>query len=302
MPHFVRYRIYAPIVRLIMYRMAKYRVKVVERNLKRCFPERSDEERNEIKERFYTYLSETVISTLSLPCGWKNWRDAYPKGQNIGDKEAESKHGTLENLRRELNGESAIVLTAHFGLWEYIIFFEKFAGTTSIGAYRPLENKIIDELFRRFRTRKRAFALPSGELARFAMRHGKKYEGEGYILGLIADQNPLLKRDTKWYRFLATETIFFDGADRIAMKVGLPVYYMYQVRTAPGRYELRYENIWDAKEEIESGEITRRYVRHLNKSVRNTPELWVWSHRRFKKNKAWQMRAYKLESEPETIE
>lgn len=302
MPHFVRYRIYAPFVRFVMRRVIRYRVAVVDSNLKRCLPELSDKEREEIREKFYTYFSEIVISTLSL-ARTSSWRSIFPKGKNIDDSVAAQTEGTMENMRArmERDDQSAIVFTAHLGLWEYILFFAKFSGITSVGAYHPLENKIMNELFKRLRSHEKSLTIPSNEVIRFAIRNGKRYNGEKYALGLIADQNPPLARDTNWYKFLAEETIFFEGGEKIAAKIELPIYYLYQLRTAPGRYEIRYKIVWDGKEKVEPTQITRRYVKLLEESIRNTPELWLWSHKRFKRTKAVQMYMYDI-PEPKTIE
>ncbi len=293
MPHFVRYRIYAPIVYFFMYHVIRYRVKVVDSNLERCLPELSDVDRRVIRRRFYVYLSEIIISTLSL-ARESSWLDAYPRGRNEGDSEAVDREGTMEHLRKRLDGKTAIVFTAHYGLWEYIQFFPKFSDITSIGVYHPLGNKVFDALFKRLRKRHKTFTVPAKESVRFTIRHGKEYEGEVYILGLIADQNPPLLPDTQWYNFLGEETIFFDGGEKIALRLGVPVYYMYQVRHSAGHYELRYKDIWDGEESVEPHEITRRYVRHLDTTIRQNPELWLWSHRRFKKNRknkeAWERR------------
>ncbi len=290
MPHFVRYRIYAPIVRFFMFRVLKYRLAVVEKNIERCMPELNDAEKRAIRDKFYTYLSEIIISTISMVRS-SVWRDAYPKHGNAN----------IEELRTKLNGESAIILMGHYGIWEYLIFFGIFSEITSIGAYHPLENKVANELFKRFRTHYKGFTLPSNEVVRFAMKHGKKYNGEGYLLGLIADQNPPMRRDTNWYKFLAEETIFFDGAEKVAQKLAMPVYYIDQVRMSAGRYKLQYSEVWNGTENIKPTEITRRYVKLLEQSVRRAPELWLWSHRRFKKSKKWQMNRFKIE-ERKTIE
>ena len=45
-------------------------------------------------------------------------------------------------------------------------------------------------------------------------------------------------------------------------------------------------------EEVEPNEITRRYVVALESMIREHPELWLWSHKRWKHNPAKQLQRF----------
>lgn len=49
-----------------MYRVGRYRRKVVRRNLKNSFPEKSDAERLRIERKFFRYLSDYMLEDLKL--------------------------------------------------------------------------------------------------------------------------------------------------------------------------------------------------------------------------------------------
>ena len=51
---------------LLMYRVGKYRRKVVRGNLLRSFPEKTDAERLQIERKFYRYLSDYMLEDLKL--------------------------------------------------------------------------------------------------------------------------------------------------------------------------------------------------------------------------------------------
>lgn len=53
-------------------------------------------------------------------------------------------------------------------------------------------------------------------------------------------------------------------------------------RVQRGRYEMSFEQIYDGEEQVPAYEITERYVRRLEAMIREQPELWMWSHRRWK--------------------
>ncbi len=56
-------------------------------------------------------------------------------------------------------------------------------------------------------------------------------------------------------------------------------------RLRRGRYEIAFERIYDGQEPVAEYEITRRYVRKLEEMIRERPELWLWSHRRWKRKR-----------------
>ena len=101
-------------------------------------------------------------------------------------------------------------------------------------------------------------------------------------MGLVADQSPTLRPDSHWFTFLNQKTIFHDGGEAMALKFNLPIYFEYTRRIAPGRYAIRFDEIYDGKEVVAPHEITGRYVRKLENMIMECPELWMWSHKRWK--------------------
>ena len=101
-------------------------------------------------------------------------------------------------------------------------------------------------------------------------------------MGLIADQNPPRRPDSHWFRFLNQDTIFFDGGEKLALRCNLPVYFVRMERLQRGRYQMSFDPIYDGVEEVAEYEITERYVRRLEAMICEHPELWMWSHRRWK--------------------
>ncbi|MEF2793825.1 MAG: lauroyl acyltransferase, partial [Alistipes dispar] len=48
------------------------------------------------------------------------------------------------------------------------------------------------------------------------------------------------------------------------------------------RYRMSFVPLYDGEEQVAPNEITERYVRELERVIRERPELWMWSHRRWK--------------------
>ena len=53
-------------------------------------------------------------------------------------------------------------------------------------------------------------------------------------------------------------------------------------RLQRGRYRMSFVPLYDGEEQVAPNEITERYVRELERVIRERPELWMWSHRRWK--------------------
>lgn len=58
--------------------------------------------------------------------------------------------------------------------------------------------------------------------------------GQRIGIGLIADQNPPLRPNSHWFRFLNQDTVFFDGIEKMALKFHMPVYFCRQRRLREG--------------------------------------------------------------------
>jgi KDO2-lipid IV(A) lauroyltransferase len=116
------------------------------------------------------------------------------------------------------------------------------------------------------------------------VRHYIKHRSSEHttVLGLISDQSPRLTAESQWIDFLNQKTIFIEGSERLAMKFKIPVYFVVTERICLGGYRISFIEIYDGKEPIKEGDITRRYAEELEKMIRRTPELWMWSHKRWK--------------------
>ena len=99
---------------------------------------------------------------------------------------------------------------------------------------------------------------------------------------MIADQNPPLRPNSHWFRFLNQDTVFFDGIEKMSLKFHLPVYFCHQRRLRRGFYELEFLPLYDGVEPVAPNEVTERYVRQLEREIVADPGMWLWSHRRWK--------------------
>lgn len=272
MPYWFKFHVVENLLFFVLCYCLRYRMQVVRRNLRNSFPEKSDEELAAIRRRFYRTLAELIVDTIDLA------RLTPDKGRSILQVEG------LEEHLRKVGGRDWIAMTAHFGCWEYCSFWGFYAPTQIVVAvYHPLRSKVAEALYQRLRNGDYATTVSMKESLRFYLRNRTGgIAGKNLVMGLIADQNPPRRPDSRWFRFLNQDTIFFDGGEKLALRCNLPVYFVKMSRLRRGRYEMSFELIYDGKEEVAEYEITQRYVRKLERMICECPELWMWSHRRWK--------------------
>ena len=57
---------------------------------------------------------------------------------------------------------------------------------------------------------------------------------------------------------------------------------MHVERKRRGYYEVSFQKLSDEPKDIKDYDITEAYFRALEKTIINQPELWLWTHRRWK--------------------
>ena len=268
-PRFFKYYILKPIVAFIL-RISGYRYKVIKTNLRNSFPQKNEKEINKIARRYYSFLGEVVIDTINLVGASEKRKDYVADWVNS------------KEMNEKLCGKDWIAVGAHYGCWEYMLLWSRqLQDSKLMGVYHPMESIVFEHFYRRLRNvSDKLLQVPMKQTILYFLRNRKS--GYGTVMGLVADQSPTLRPDSHWFKFLNQDTAFHDGAEAMALKFKLPVYFAYSKRIAPGRYEIRFDEIYNGTEEVAPHEITERYVRKLESMILECPELWMWSHKRWK--------------------
>lgn len=259
----------ADVVRFILHNVVRYRVSVVRENLANAFPEKSEQERRIIEKMFYNHLSDVFLETLSM---------ASVSRKQIALR---MEYSNIDQVEKETEGRSWIGALAHYGSWEYTINFAmRTKHDAVLAVYRPLADKGVDKYYTKTRSRFGVTPVPMNEITRELIRRRKA--GSNVVVALIADQTPPRADSKEWMTFLSQDTQFFMGMEKMALRMGMPVYFMNLDKLKRGYYKASFEMIYDGKEEVAPNVITRRYAERLEQMIRRRPELWMWSHRRWK--------------------
>lgn len=262
--------LFLPPLYLTLNYIVRYRRKIVDDNLRNSFPEKNDNERRAIRNRYYWHLSQIAIEMvkmLLLPKKMLYYRYSCPD-TSLPD-------------RFFNEGRSVILMSSHYNNWEWMILaLENMFKQHGIGVGKANTDKVFEKWVNRARTRYGTEVV----FANSARETFKHYE-ENHIPAaymMLSDQSP--NHPDKCYitKFLNQTTGVIFGAEHYARKYNIPVIYYEVVKDRIGRYHLEMQLITDKPQDEKPNFITQRYTELLEDTIRRKPEFWIWSHRRWK--------------------
>jgi KDO2-lipid IV(A) lauroyltransferase len=114
------------------------------------------------------------------------------------------------------------------------------------------------------------------------------HSDQRFTLGLISDQKVSPKNAYYRTEFLHQDTSFLGGGEVLARKMDLTVTYLHIRETSRGYYRARFELLSSNAPNTEKGEITELFARKLEEDILAQPHLWLWTHNRWKWERAKQ--------------
>ncbi|MBI9064291.1 MAG: lysophospholipid acyltransferase family protein [Marinilabiliaceae bacterium] len=269
LPFFVLYR-FSDLLHLLMLHVVKYRIKVIIDNLKKAFPEKTEQELKILLKKFYRNLTDNLVESMKT---FTMSKAAIVRRHKIVNPEL------LEAYFKE--GKSIIGVTAHYCNWEWGSLSGSLQSEYKmVGFYKPMRNKRIDKIIRNSRSRCGTELVSIYETSN-AFEH---YKDQPTVFLMAADQSPSGKQLPKayWYDFLGRRTAFLHGVEKHARNNNYTVVYMDIQRVKRGFYEVELSLLADNPVALKEGEVTERYVRKVESVIQKEPENWLWSHKRWK--------------------
>lgn len=254
---------------LIIYYVVRYRRSVVSRNLLNSFPEKSIKERVLIEKKFYHHLCDTFIETLY-----------YDRISNKESKERVKYLNPELPLRYLDQGRPVVVCLGHYNNWEWFVNWPLFTNYRFYTIYKKLKSKAFGRFFHNLRSKFGAVPLERSATFRQLMEDTQK--GIPTLSAFIFDQTPRIKEIQYWTTFLNQDTAVLVGAEKVAQKIDAVVVAAHPRKIRRGYYEVEYFLITEHAKGTAKFEITEQCNRFLEKIIREKPEYWLWSHKRWK--------------------
>lgn len=256
---------------IFVYHIARYRRKIVRRNLRNSFPEKSLFDILLIERRFYRFFCDYIVETLKLltisPA--KMRRHMTMSGTDALEKSLE--HHNL-----------CFIYLGHYCNWEYVATLPLWVSKDVHCAqlYSPLHGHFSDRLFYEIRTRFGGENIAKKDTFRRLVTLQR--EQRKTIVGFISDQTPRRINIHDWVDFLCQDTPVFTGAERLSKKLDAAVFYCDMQRIKRGYYHCTFRFMSDNPKAHPNYEITETYMKMLQDTIRKNPPYWLWSHNRWK--------------------
>lgn len=257
---------------LLLYYVTGYRKKVVIQNLSNAFPDKSAKEITVLAKKFYHHLSQVAFEIL---------KSRRMKPEDFLERCRIVNPELVKKLSKDFT-ESVIVLTIHQGNWEWMLHGASMGLNAPVDAvFKPLHNKTADQLIYEIRTQFGSRPFPIAESAKNIMRRRKEFR----LLVMVADQAPIRSERSHWTEFMNQPAAFYQGAETIAKMTQFPIVFAQCHRRSPGGYyEIEFHELATPPHDKQSHEITERFVQLAEKAIKDEPESWLWSNRRWKRD------------------
>jgi KDO2-lipid IV(A) lauroyltransferase len=246
-----------------------YRRKVIEENLRFAFPEKSEAERKQIRNRFYRNFTDSFAETIKM--------------LTISEAEMRRRfHLVNQNLPDDAvkAGASAIMTAGHLFNWEMaILAIALNSEVTAETVYLKVNNPFFNNLLLKIRTHFGGVMTEKRDFRKsmITMRNSPR------IVQLASDQRPSSSENRYQREFMNRPAVFFEGAEFLAKKMKLPVFFGKITKKKRGHYTLELCNLasppYDA---AQPHSITDAFCKKLEENIRLQPDLYLWSHKRWK--------------------
>ena len=253
----------------LVYRVIKYRRKVVWENLLLAFPDKPAEARRVIERKFYSHLCDMFLEMV--------------KTFGISKKELQ-KRFTFTNLevihRLEAENKSIMLLAPHYASWEWAFVLDLYVKGEAFAVYQPLSNPYFDRWARRVR-KKFGTTLISTRQTRELVAQNKK-DGRLSFYGMLSDQSPMVGKAKYWAPFMGITVPMHTGAESLCKKQDIPAIYMKVSKLRRGYYQASFKVLAENPSGIPDFEITDAFFKEVENAIREAPEYYFWTHKRWK--------------------
>jgi Kdo2-lipid IVA lauroyltransferase/acyltransferase len=261
--------VFSDILFPLLYYFPGYRRKVVETNLKNSFPEKSEKELNAIARKYYHHLCDLIFETLKLVHMSK---EQHMKRMRLTNPEL------LERFYDE--GRDVVVVLGHYGNWEWLNILPLYTRLRNVPIYKPLANKYFDRFMLNLRLTNDCDPTAMSNVVREVIKNRRNNRRALY--GFMTDQTPPKGEIRFWINFLNQDTPVYLGSEKIAIKYDMAIVFFNIQKIRRGYYTFTSELLFEKTAGINEQVITETHVKRLEEIIREKPEYWLWSHRRWK--------------------
>ncbi|WP_341221408.1 lysophospholipid acyltransferase family protein [Polaribacter atrinae] len=252
------------------YYVIGYRKKVVLENLKLAFPEKNEQELKKISKGFFKHLTDFIVESI--------------KTFTISEKEISKriKYKNIDVLQEVAkNGKSISLVGIHQANWEWLTGLPLQIKTPDFyAAYTKVQNKHFEKVIKMSRSKFGGTLYRTSDTIRNLHRNFVNKKQGIYIL--LSDQSPQIKNTHYWAEFMGIKVPIHTGAETLSKRYDMSFVYWTSRKIKRGYYEVEFELITEHPKEYKDYQLTDKFLELTERNIRNQPEVYLWSHKRFK--------------------
>jgi KDO2-lipid IV(A) lauroyltransferase len=256
------------VVFVILYHITGYRRKVVQENLKNSFPEKTEEERRLIERKYYKYMADLMMETI---------KSVSMSEKQVRKRMIPTNPELVEYYFKQ--GKSIMAAAGHYCNWEMAcLSFGFLTDKRRLIVYKPQSNEVFTDFFNRTRSRFGATMISMKQ----TLRKMIEYKNELTFTVLASDQTPVKHEINYFTTFLNQPTAVFLGIEKLTKVVDCVVIFYRIDLVKRGYYTYTFVPLVEEPKQTKPYEITEIHVKYLESLIKEKPEYWLWSHRRWK--------------------
>ena len=252
----------------MVYHVVGYRKKVVYNNLKLVFPEKKEKEVLRIQKDFFKHMCDMFMEMV--------------KTMNLSKNQVKKRYDikNIEVIQEIEKTKSVLVVCAHYANWEWNVSMNNYVQSKGYAVYQKIGNDYFDKWIKRVRERWNTTLITQKQTVKTVVRD--KSIGVTGIFGMVSDQSPQAHRAQYWSEFMGIKVPIFNGAEIMARKMDLAVVFLKVSKVRRGYYQAEFIPITTSGSETAKNEITDTFLKLTEQQIREKPEHYLWTHRRWK--------------------
>ncbi|CAZ98546.1 lysophospholipid acyltransferase family protein [Zobellia galactanivorans] len=259
---------FSDFVFFLVYHVVGYRKDVVKTNLELAFPNKTEEEILTIRKKFYHHMCDAFLEMV--------------KTMNLSKAEV-AKRYAIQNIEviQEIEKEKTIlVVCSHYANWEWNVSINNHVTSQGYAVYQKISNPYFDRWVKKVRARWNTILITKEETAKVVLKN--HLNNKIGIFGMVSDQSPQRSRAQYWTEFMGVKVPVINGAESFARKMDLAVVFLKVSKVKRGYYSAEFIPITTSGKSTEKNEITDTFLRLAEQQIREKPEYYLWTHRRWK--------------------
>ena len=257
------------IMYFVVYYIVRYRKKTVQNNLKMALPHLNDKERLLLEKKFYQHFCDMFMEMA--------------KTMTMSPEEM-SKRFKITNIELmkeyEQQGKSIMLLASHYASWEWLLSLNLKLSYKGIAVYKKVANRYFDKLTKDIRSKYNTEMVSTDKTIPLMANNNRK--GILSVYGLASDQSPKTNQIAHWESFMGMETPVHIGPELLSKKYNLNVLFAKVKKVKRGYYEMTLIPITNDAKSLPNYEIIHRYIQEVEKQIKEAPEYYFWTHKRWK--------------------